>query len=355
MASVPLNEGRGALSNTTGRYESWGRERCDDGWCSAGEETRSVRTTLTPDTSRTVISYNASPDVPFDRSVNPYRGCEHGCVYCFARPSHAWLGFSPGLDFESRLLYKPDAPELLRRELGAARYRCATLALGANTDPYQPVERRLGITRRVLEVLEACNHPATVVTKSALVERDRDILSAMAGRRLAAVAVSITTLNTGLARVMEPRAAAPARRLATVTSLAKAGIPVTVLVAPVIPILTDGEMEAILTRAAEAGARHAGWSLLRLPLEIQNLFTEWLHAHFPTQAARVMQRLRDTRGGKNYESAFGTRMRGIGPYAGMIAQRFDLATRRLGFTEAPALDCSQFHRPASPHGQLSLF
>lgn len=352
-ALPPPRKGRGALSNRTGRYEGWKREPFDDGWDDTDPEPPRLRTTLTRDTTRSVIAYNRSPDVPFDRSINPYRGCEHGCIYCFARPTHAYLGLSPGLDFESKLLYKPDAPALLRKELSHPRYRCAVIALGANTDPYQPVERKLELTRRILQVLQACAHPVTVVTKSALVERDIDILASMAARRLASVAVSVTTLDRGLARRMEPRATAPERRLRTIRTLTQAGVPVSALVAPVIPVLTDPELESILARAREVGAHSAGYVLLRLPLEIKDLFQEWLRAHYPLAADHVLRRIRDTRGGKLYDSTFGQRKRGRGAYADLVDRRFALACKRLGFPGAPALDCTRFTRPGN-EGQLSL-
>lgn len=350
-----LPRGRGARSNPDNRYAEHGRELVDDGWSSLDQETPPLRTTLTKDTSRTVISYNKSPDVGFDRSLNPYRGCEHGCVYCFARPTHAYLGLSPGLDFESRLFYKPDAAQLLRQELAASAYRCAPIAVGINTDAYQPVERRLGITRSVLEVLRECNHPFTVVTKSCLVERDIDILEVMARKRLVQVMVSVTTLSHAVARAMEPRATAPARRLQTIRRLHEAGIPVGVLVAPLIPVLTDSEMETILTQAREAGAGSAGYVLLRLPREVKDLFREWLAEHEPTKAAHVMQRIRDSRGGKDYDAEFGTRMRGSGLFADLLAQRFQLAYQRLGFQAPPHLSTDDFKAPRLDTAQLELF
>ena len=314
-----------------------------------------LRTTLTPDASRTVISYNTSPDLHFDRSINPYRGCEHGCIYCYARPSHAYLGFSPGLDFETRLVFKPDAASLLRAELGKPGYRCAPVALGSNTDAYQPVERDLGITRAILEVLAECGHPVMIVTKSARVERDIDILGPMASANRCSVGVSITTLDRSLARRMEPRASAPHRRLETVRRLIAAGIPTGVLASPMIPFLNDAELETILERAREAGALGASYSVLRLPLEIADLFREWLAEHYPDRAGRVMERVRDTRGGKDYDSTFGQRMRGTGPVAELLAKRFRLAVKRLGFPGFPTLDSSGFVAPAPERGQLALF
>ncbi len=343
--------GRGAISNRGGRYESWSRENADDGWGSIEEsldEIASTATTVEVDTSRKVITRNDSPDVPFDRSINPYRGCEHGCIYCYARPTHAWLGLSPGRDFETRLFYKPEAVALLRRELRARRYRPAPMALGTNTDPYQPVERRLRLTRGILELLKECSHPATIVTKSVLVERDADLLSSMAAESLANVSISVTTLNDELARRMEPRAAGPRQRLATVERLSRRGIPVRVLVAPVIPGLTDHEIETVLRAARDAGARDAGYVLLRLPLEIAGLFHEWLDAQYPLRAAKVRSLIRQTAGGRDYRSGFGTRMRGTGHIADLISSRFEQCRRRLGFGDLPALDASRFHPPAEP-------
>jgi DNA repair photolyase len=313
--------GRGARSNPDNRYTAHSSELVDDGWGGLEQEPPPLRTTLTKDTSRTIINYNQSPDVGFDRSINPYRGCEHGCIYCFARPTHAYLGLSPGLDFESQLFYKPDAAALLRQELAAPAYHCAPIALGINTDAYQPVERKLFLTRDVLEVLRECNHPFTLVTKSWLVERDIDLLAEMACKRLVQVMVSVTTLRHELARTLEPRAAAPARRLKTIQHLQQAGIPVGVLVAPLIPVLTDSELETILAQAREAGAASAAYVLLRLPHEVKDLFREWLEEHEPTKAGHVMQRIRDSRGGKDYDAEFGARMRGTGIFADLLAQR----------------------------------
>lgn len=349
-----LQRGRGATFSPDNRYSAHTQEAQDDGWGSLDAPLEPLRTTFTLDSSRTVISYNDSPDVGFDRSINPYRGCEHGCVYCFARPSHAWLGLSPGLDFESRLFYKPDAPELLRNELAARSYRPAPIAVGINTDAYQPGERKLKITRRILELLVECRHPFSIVTKSALIERDLDLLKEAAALRLVSVAFSITTLDRALARRMEPRAAAPQRRLAAIHTLSSAGIPVSVLVAPVIPVLTDGELEKILEAAHAAGARAASYVLLRLPHELKELFEAWLAAHEPSKAAHVMNRIRDTRGGKDYDSRFGVRMRGTGDYAGLLDKRFAMAERRLGFGDFQPLDVAQF-RPPRITPQLELF
>jgi DNA repair photolyase len=347
--------GRGARSNPDNRYAEHGHELLDDGWGNLEQEAPPLRTTLTKDTSRSVINYNQSPDVGFDRSINPYRGCEHGCVYCFARPTHAYLGLSPGLDFESRLYYKPEAAALLREELAAPAYRCAPIAVGINTDAYQPVERRLGITRAVLEVLYDCDHPFTLVTKSCLVERDIDLLAEMARKQLVQVMISLTTLRHDLARTLEPRATAPTRRLQTVQRLSEAGIPVGVLVAPLIPVLTDSDLETILKRAREAGASSAGYVLLRLPHEVKNLFREWLAEHEPTKAEHVMQRIRDSRGGKDYDAEFGTRMRGTGSYAELLEQRFQLAYQRLKFHSAEPLATHHFHAPRLGTTQLDLF
>ena len=347
-------KGRGAVKNEAGRYEELSREAFDDGWGSADEKPAPLRTTLTPDSSRTVISRNGSPDIPFDCSINPYRGCEHGCVYCYARPTHAWLGLSPGLDFESKLFYKPDAAAQLRRELGRPGYRCSTICLGANTDPYQPAEKKLEVTRSILEVLSEFSHPVRIVTKSSLVERDIDLLAPMAKRNLCAVSVSVTTLDRHLSRVMEPRAAAPERRIRTVETLNSAGIPVNVLVAPIIPVLTDPEIESILRRVRGAGALSANYVLLRLPLEVKDLFIDWLNAHFPLKAEHVLNRIRDTRGGKTNDAAFGRRQRGTGEYADFIARRFALALKRFGFPGDVALDATRFSSlPKSD--QLSLF
>jgi DNA repair photolyase len=351
-------KGRGAVSNPTGRYEREQREAFDDGWgtLEPGEDDPPpLETIVTEERTRRLISTNDSPDVPFDQSINPYKGCEHGCIYCFARPTHAYLGLSPGLDFETRIVSKPDGPDLLRRELSRPGYRCSVIALGANTDPYQPVERSLGLTRRILEVLAEHEHPVAIVTKSALVARDLDILAPMAGRRLASVLVSVTSLDRHLARRMEPRAAAPHRRLETVATLRAAGVPAGVLASPMIPGLNDHELEHILEAAAAAGALSARYILVRLPLEIKQLFSEWLERHYPDRAERVKNLIRQTRGGELYDPRFGVRMRGTGPYADLLSRRFDVAARRTGLDQPlPPLDCSRFRVPPSG-GQLSLF
>ena len=349
------HSGRGARSNPDSRFAEHGRELVDDGWGGLDQEPVPVRTILAKDTSRTVINYNQSPDVGFDRSINPYRGCEHGCVYCFARPTHAYLGLSPGLDFESRLFYKADAAKLLREELAAPSYHCAPIAVGINTDAYQPVERKLNLTRDVLEVLRECDHPFTLVTKSWLVERDIDLLIEMARKNLVQVMVSLTTLRHDLARTLEPRATAPTRRLKTIHCLSQAGIPVGVLVAPLIPVLTDSELEGILLQARDAGATSAGYVLLRLPHEVKELFREWLIEHEPTKAEHVMQRIRDSRSGKDYDAEFGARMRGTGIFSDLLSQRFALAYQRLGYQSPLPLDTSRFRAPRRNKAQLELF
>ncbi|ESS67091.1 DNA repair photolyase [Methyloglobulus morosus KoM1] len=349
-----IKKGRGALSNQTGRFEQLTKEDLDDGWDDPDKYPAKVPTQLFVDTAKTVITYNQSPDVPFDRSINPYRGCEHGCVYCFARPSHAYLGLSPGLDFETKLFYKPNAPELLKAELSAKNYRPAPVALGINTDAYQPVERQLKLTRRLLEVLNDTHHPTSIVTKSSLIERDLDLLAAMAKDGLIHVCLSITTLNPDLTRRLEPRATTPKRRLQTLATLAEAGIPVSVLVAPLIPMLNDSELETILQQCRAAGALDAGYVLLRLPHELKDLFTEWLQTHEPLKADHVMHRIYDSRGGKAYDSTFGVRMRGTGQYADLLAQRFHLAMKKLAFPGSPPLNSSLF-RSKLISGQLDLF
>jgi DNA repair photolyase len=312
-------------------------------------------TQVTIDRPRTVIARNDSPDVPFEQSLNPYRGCEHGCAYCYARPTHAYLDLSPGLDFESKLFAKPDAAEILRRELGAAGYRCRPIALGTNTDPYQPIERDWRITRAVIEVLSECRHPFTIVTKSALVERDLDLIGPAAARGLVEVYISVTSLDRQLVRGLEPRAAAPQRRLQVISTLAAAGIPVGVLFAPVIPALNDHELEAVLAAAAAAGARHAGYVLLRLPREVNEIFKEWLAVHVPLRAQHVLGRIRDMRDGADSDSTFGRRMRGTGVFAELLRQRFDSACRRSRLVRSErALDTNQFRAPRL-NGQLDLF
>ncbi len=355
MNSPPPIKGRAAPGNAEGRFSAWQRDTFDDGWGSADETAPPLRTTVSIDTARSVITYNKSPDVPFDRSINPYRGCEHGCIYCFARPTHSYLGLSPGLDFESRLFYKPDAPERLSEELRAPGYRAQPVALGINTDAYQPIERKYGLTRHLLEVLAEHRHPVSIVTKSALIERDLDILEPMARDGLVTVAISITTLDRDLARRMEPRAAAPQRRLETVRALHAAGVPVGVLVAPIIPVLTDPELEGVLDAARTAGARCAGYVMLRLPHEVRDLFTTWLHHHLPLKAGHVLNRVREVRGGQLNDPNFGTRMTGQGEYARLIARRFALAHQRLQFDTWPELRTERFLVPARSGDQLGLF
>ena len=350
--------GRGSASFVDGRFQKQQVRLEDDGWDSlhalAEEQAPRLETVVTAEQARTVVSRNQSPDIRFDQSVNPYRGCEHGCVYCFARPSHAYLDLSPGLDFETRLFAKTNAAERLRVELAKPSYRCSPIALGINTDGYQPIERSWGVTRQLLEVLAECRHPCSIVTKGALVTRDLDLLAPMAEQGLVSVYLSITTLDNRLSARMEPRAAAPHTRLATVRRLTEAGVPVGVLVAPVVPAITDSELEAILEAAREHGALSAGYVLLRLPHELKEIWREWLQLHYPDRAAHVMSLVRQMRGGRDYDSAFGTRMRGQGPFADLIAARFARARRRLGFGPMPALDCSRFTppRPDSPQGEL---
>ncbi len=346
---------RGALSRETGRYERFDRVACSDGW-DIPEDHPPSRTEVREERPRSVISYVRSPDLPFDRTLNPYRGCEHGCVYCFARPSHAWLGMSPGLDFETQLIARPTAPEVLDKELRAKRYQPAPLAIGTNTDPYQPIERDRGIMRACLEVLQAHRHPVAIVTKGTLIERDIDILAQMAADGLARVGISVTTLEPELSRRMEPRAPAPARRLETIRRLSAAGIPVRVMASPLVPALTDHEMEEILQAGAAAGAVAASWIMLRLPLEVADLWQDWLAEHYPDRQQRIMGHLRDMHGGEVYSSKWFTRMRGEGPYAELMAARFRRAVRALGLDRAlPPLTSELFAPPARAGDQLTLF
>ena len=347
--------GRAALSRETGRFERHVRAPVSDGW-DISEDLPVIRTEVTEERPRSLITYNRSPDLPFDRSINPYRGCEHGCIYCFARPTHAYLGLSPGLDFETRLVARPDAPEVLARELRAKRYDVAPIAIGTNTDPYQPIEKTHGIMRACLEVLRDFRHPVAIVTKGALVERDLDILAEMAADGLARVGISVTTLDPGLSRRMEPRVPAPKRRLQTIRRLTGAGVPVRLMVSPVVPALTDPELEHILEAGAEAGADAASWIMLRLPREVSPLWQEWLAEHYPDRAARIMARLREMHGGKDYDARWGRRMRGEGAYAEIIARRFAVAARRLGLDRrTPPLRCDLFRPPKRAGDQLSLF
>jgi DNA repair photolyase len=349
--------GRGAVGNPAGRYERFNAQMVDDGWLNLADdepEDEKIRTQLFIDTTKTVINDVKTPDLAGMRTINPYRGCEHGCIYCFARPSHSWLGMGAGLDFETKIFYKPDAPEILRRELSAKNYEVRPISLGSNTDCFQPVERELRLTRRIMEVLSECNHPLGIVSKSALVARDIDLLAPMAKKHLAHVCISITTLDPQLSRVMEPRAAAPWKRLATIRALTSAGIPVTVMVAPMIPALNDMEMEKIMEAAWEAGARSAHYTLVRLPYEVKDLFTEWLHTHRPDRAEHVLSLVRETRGGKLYDADLSQRRRGSGVYSDLIAQRFALARKRFGFNQDDwEYDLTLF-RPPERDGQMGF-
>ncbi len=347
--------GRGATINPGGRYETEQRVTEDDGWGSL-EESPPFSTEIAYEKARTIITRNDSPDISFDRSINPYRGCEHGCVYCFARPTHAYLGLSPGLDFESKLTAKPDAAALLEKELSSPSYQPRTIAIGTNTDAYQPIERKLRIMRQILEILAKFNHPVGIVTKSALVQRDIDILAPMAEKGLVKVALSVTTLDPKTARGMEPRAASPAKRLETIRKLSEAGIPVTVLVAPIVPAINEHEIERILDAAKAAGAEAAGYVLLRLPLEVRDIVQEWLLTHHPDKLRHVMSLIRSTRGGKDYDSQWGQRMVGSGPYAWMIGRRFEMAAERIGFNATRRrLRTDLFVKPEKEKAQLSLF
>ncbi|MGH8183303.1 MAG: PA0069 family radical SAM protein [Rhodanobacteraceae bacterium] len=351
-------KGRGAASNPEGRFESVRHQAEDDGWQNAllDEAAPRPRTEVTEERARSVITRNDSPDLPFEQSLNPYRGCEHGCVYCFARPSHSYLNLSPGLDFETKLRAKGNLAEVLRAELAKPGYVVSPINIGSNTDPYQPVEKKWRLTRAALEVLAECHHPCTLVTKNALVERDLDLLAAMAREHLVQVFVSVNSLDNHLAAKLEPRASAPHRRLAAVRALADAGVPAGVLVAPIIPALNDRDMEAVLERAAEAGANMAGYTVLRLPWELKALFREWLAIHVPQRAGHVMSLVRQMNGGRDYDSDFRTRMRGQGPFAELLRRRFEVACRKHGFARARMLqlDCTRFSPPrkVSPQGEL---
>ncbi len=347
--------GRGARSNDSSRYDREKRSVFDDGW-DIPEDVPRLRTEIIQDATRRIITRNTSPDISFNQSINPYRGCEHGCIYCFARPTHAYLGLSPGLDFESKLFVKPDAARLLANELRHPSYLPQVIAMGTNTDPYQPVERELKVMRSILGVLWEFRHPVSIVTKSALIVRDLDILGPMAGEGLTKVFLSITTLDRRLARIMEPRAATPDKRLHALGELAKAGVPCGVMTAPMIPALNDAEMEDILAAAASAGATEAGYTLLRLPLEIKDLFREWLESELPDRAKHVMTLIRSMRGGKDYDAEWGKRMTGTGPYAELMSQRFKLAVGRFGLNKQRAqLDCTRFRPPPRAGDQLGLF
>lgn len=347
--------GRGAVSNATNRFEALTRLVVDDGW-GRDEDLPPLRTEVTEERPRRIISRNASPDLPFDRSVNPYRGCEHGCIYCYARPTHAFLGLSPGLDFETRLIARPDAPAILAREIGAKAYVPDVIAIGTNTDPYQPIERDRRIMRGLLEVLAAHDHPVSITTKGTLIERDIDVLAPMAAKGLASVGLSLATLDPLVARAMEPRVPSPLRRLATMRRLTEAGIPVRAMVSPVVPALTDHELEAVLAACAEAGATAASMIVLRLPGEVAGLFRDWLEERFPDRAARIMGRVRELHGGRDYDSAFETRMSGQGEWARLLAARFALARRKLGLERRTSpLRTDLFRVPQIPDRQMSLF
>ena len=354
LVDAERRRGRGARSNKSGRYEAELREEFDDGWKTLAE-LEAFKTEVRIEQARSIIATNDSPDISFDQSINPYRGCEHGCIYCYARPTHCYLGHSAGLDFETKLYAKTNAAELLEKELARRTYEPRTIALGAVTDPYQPIERQYRITRSILEVLDRTSHPVGIVTKSALVVRDIDILARMAERGLVKVALSVTTLDRHVARKMEPRASTPARRLEAIRRLSEAGIPTQVMVAPIVPALNDSEIERILEAAYEAGARDAGYVLLRLPLELKDLFREWLATEFPDRARRVKSILQSMHGGRDYTSEFGLRQRGSGPYADQIAARFRLALKRLGMNERGLkLRTDLFQKPITRGGQLQL-
>lgn len=348
--------GRGAASNPAGRFESTRTEVVDDGWGSLDEELPPFETIVMPEPARSIISRNKSPDISFDQSINPYRGCEHGCVYCYARPSHAYMNLSPGLDFETKLFYKQDAAQLLERELAAPGYSCKPITIGANTDPYQPIEREYRVTRSIIEVLAKHRHPFSIITKSAMIERDIDLLAPLAADNLVYALVSVTTLSNDLKRTLEPRTASPAARLRAIRSLSEAGIPVGVMVAPIIPVLTDSETEKILEAAAASGARSAAYVLLRLPYELKDLFREWLDEHEPLKAKHVMSRLQDMRGGRDNDPRFGHRQRGEGEYAQLLARRFAVACARLGLNQRERFmhNVDQFRPPVLGPQQLSL-
>jgi len=350
---------RGARSFVAGRFESVAREAFDDGWTPEEKDERELATQVTVERARSIISHNDSPDVGFEQSINPYRGCEHGCIYCYARPSHAYLELSPGLDFETRLFAKTNAAELLRAALARPGYLPSPIALGANTDCYQPIERKYRITRQVLEVLAECEHPCTIVTKSALVERDLDLLKDLASKNLVKVFVSIGTLDRALARKLEPRAASPQRRLDVLRNLSRNQIPCGVMVAALIPALNDKTLEQVLEAAAAAGAAEAAYVIMRLPNELKVLFKEWLHEHYPERAGHVISVVREMRGGRDNDPRFGTRMSGTGTFAALIEKRFELACRRFSLNghgsgrKSPELDCRRFRPPAPPSGRAS--
>ena len=350
-------KGRGAASNREGRFESLRSEAFDDGWTPDDEPAPPIKTEVTHEQARHIISRNNSPDIGFDQSINPYRGCEHRCIYCYARPSHSYLNLSPGLDFETKLFAKTNAAELLKTELAKPGYRVSPINLGANTDPYQPIERRYKITRQIIEILHACGHPLTIVTKNALVERDIDLLADLGKRKLVHVFVSVTSLDNRLASKLEPRASAPHRRIEAIRTLSAAGVSCGVLVAPIIPMLTDRWLEGIVERCADAGARMAGYTIMRLPHELKDLVREWLEQHYPDRAEHVMSLIRQMRGGKENDARFGSRMRGEGEFAELIRQRFRIAVRKFGLSRsrAIALDTTQFVPPRKPSPQADLF
>lgn len=349
---------RGAFSNPLGRFEVIGRENFDDGWDSYEEEALPpLETTLLPEMAKSIISHNDSPDLGFDQSINPYRGCEHGCIYCYARPAHGYVNLSPGIDFETKIFYKVDAAKRLEEELTKKNYNCRIIVLGANTDPYQPAESKLKITREILEVLYRCQHPLSIITKSALIERDIDILNAMAKLNLVSVAISVTTLSAKLKLIMEPRTSSPQARLRSLKKLNQAGIPTRVMAAPMIPMINDMELEKILELAALTGTKHASYTLVRLPYEVKDLFTEWLANHFPDRANHVMSLIKQMRGGKAYDAAFGKRMRGEGEFATLLNHRFHLACKRFSLNQIPhpPLDTTKFSQPKTPSPQLSFW
>lgn len=348
--------GRGAVSNPEGRFEDTRAELVDDGWGTIDEPLPALQTTVRPVPSRSIISRNQSPDICFDQSINPYLGCEHGCIYCYARPSHSYLNLSPGLDFETKLFYKPDAAELLERELAAPKYRCSPITIGANTDPYQPIEREYKVTRSIIEVLARHRHPFSIITKSALIERDVDLLAPLAKDNLVHAFMSVTTLCDDLKRTLEPRTASPRARLRAIRTLSTAGVPVGVMVAPVIPVLTDSELERILEAAVEAGARSAGYVLLRLPHELKGLFKEWLEQNEPLKAKHVLSRLHAMRDGRDYDSRWGTRQTGEGEYASLLAKRFEMTCARLGINRGKRFEHNMtlFTPPQSGPQQFSL-
>ena len=351
---IDRRRGRGAGLNPSGRFEPQAREALDDGWQTL-ETLEPFRTEVQVEKPRAIITRNDSPDINFDRSINPYRGCEHGCIYCFARPTHAYMGLSPGLDFESKLFAKPDAARLLERELSKPGYKPKTIAIGTNTDPYQPIEKEWRIMRQILEVLAEANHPVAIVTKSALIMRDIDILAKMAEKGLAKAALSVTTMDRKLARLMEPRASTPVKRLEAIKAMSEAGIPTAVMAAPLIPALNDHELERILDAGAAAGAREASYVLLRLPLEVSPLFRDWLLRHYPDRYRHVMGLIRSMRGGKDYDAEFGKRMKGVGPYAWQISRRFELAAKKYGLTRrSVSLNPELFVPPGGQGVQLSL-